>query len=87
MSGRVSRAALMVGVLLGIGGCASSQEWAEWKAHSSHFASGQHLTFSTFRNPTDASPPNVRRSDVEASRSENWWGKAVTVNPDQIFKD
>ena len=87
MSGRVSRAALMVGALLFIGGCATSQEWAEWKAHSSHFASGQHLVFSTFRNPTDASAPNVRRSDIEASRAENWWGKAVTVNPDQIFKD
>jgi len=87
MHERVLRAALIVGALLLTGACATSQEWAEWRAHSSHFASGQHLVFSTFRNPTDASPPNVRRSDVEASRAETWWGKAVTVNPDQIFKD
>jgi hypothetical protein len=83
----IARATLIVGVLFLTGACATSQEWTEWRAHSSHFASGQHLVFSTFRNPRDASPPNVRRSDVEAARTESWWGKAVTVSPDQIFRD
>jgi len=84
---KLGRAALAVAALFLTGACATSQEWAEWRAHSSHFASGQHLVFSTFRNPTDASPPNVRRSDVDAARAEGWWGKPVTVSPDQIFRD
>jgi hypothetical protein len=83
MEGRILRAGLIVGVLLLTGACATSEEWAEWKRHSTHFASDKHLVF----NPTDTSPPLVRRSQIEAARAENWWGKAVTVNPDQIFKD
>ena len=31
-------------------GCASSQEWATWKEHPTHFASGDHLSFSV-HNP------------------------------------
>ena len=87
MHRKLGRAALAVAVLFLAGACATSQEWAEWRAHSSHFASGKHLAFSTFRNPRDTSPPNVRRSDVEAARAEGWWGKPVTVSPDQIFRD
>lgn len=87
MRARVLRAGIILGVVVLTGACATSQEWAEWKNHSSHFASGHHLTFSVVKNPTDASPPRVRRSDVEASRRENWWGKAVTVSPDQIFQN
>jgi hypothetical protein len=87
MRARVLRAGIILGVVVLTGACATSQEWAEWKNHSSHFASGQHLVFSVIKNPTDASPPQVRRSDVENSRIENWWGKAVTVSPDQIFQN
>jgi hypothetical protein len=87
MQARARRAALIVGTLFLTGACATSDEWKEWKAHSSHFASGQHLVFSVVKNPTDASPPKVRRSDIEASRAENWWGKAVTVSPEQIFQN
>lgn len=87
MRARVLRASLVVGMLFLTGACATSEDWAEWQKHSSHFASGQHLVFSVVKNPTDASPPRVRRSDVEASRTETWWGKAVTVSPDQIFQN
>lgn len=66
-------------------GCATSEEWAEWRSHSSHFASGQHATFS-LKNREGATP-RVARSDIDASRSENWWGKAVTVGSDQIFQN
>ena len=55
--------------------------------HSSHFASGQHLTFSTFATRTDASPPKCGAPTSRRRASENWWGKAVTVSPDQIFQD
>jgi len=31
--------------------------------------------------------PRVARRDVEASRNENWWGKVITVSPEQIFQE
>ena len=66
-------------------GCATHEQWVEWRGHSSHFASGQHMSFS-MRN-TEGSAPRVRRTDVEASRMESWWGQVVTVSPDQIFQN
>lgn len=66
-------------------GCASSEEWAEWRAHNSHFASGQHATFSIKNR--EGTAPRVARADIDAARSENWWGKAITVSPDQIFQN
>ncbi len=85
MRSRLTKAALIVGVMVLTGACATSEQWTEWRNHNTHFASGQHLVFS-LRN-TEGSEPRVRRSDIEASRSENWWGKAVTVKPEQIFQD
>ena len=74
----------MLGATL-ISGCATREQWAEWRGHSSHFASGQHLAFS-MRN-TEGSAPSVRRADMEASRVESWWGQVITVRPDQIFQN
>jgi hypothetical protein len=67
-------------------GCATSEEWAEWRSHTSHFASGSHATFS-LRNNKDGSNPRVARTDIDAARQENWWGKAITVSPEQIFQN
>ena len=40
------------------------------------------------RNNKDGSNPKVYRSDIEASRRENWWGLyAITVSPSQIFQN
>jgi hypothetical protein len=40
------------------------------------------------RNNKDGSNPKVYRSDIEASRQENWWGLyAITVSPSQIFQN
>ena len=78
--------ALMLGVVVVTGGCATSEEWAEWRAHPTHFASNQHMGFSlhhTGANPT----PNVRRHDIDAAQKESWWGKAILVSPDQIFEN
>jgi hypothetical protein len=83
-SNRIVRAGLAAMLLLAAG-CATSEQWRDWRSHSTHFASGQHMGFS-LRN-TEGSPPRVRRSDVEASRAESWWGKAITVSPDQIFQN
>ena len=82
----VGHGLMVLGVTLAVGACASSEQWSEWRAHTTHFASGQHATFS-LRNNNDGSNPRVTRADVEAARTETWWGKAITVNPDQIFQN
>ena len=61
-------------------------EWSEWRGHTTHFASGTHGVFS-LRNNKDGSNPRVARTDVDAARAENWWGKAITVSPEQIFQN
>jgi hypothetical protein len=85
MSSRIVNATIIIGVLFLTGACATSDEWAEWRKHNTHFASGHHWVFSA-RNP-EGSAPRVSRTDIDASRLQNWWGKAVTVNPDQIFQN
>jgi hypothetical protein len=77
---------LLVGsALLGAAACATSQEWAEWRGHSTHYASGQHLVFS-WRN-REGTAPRVSRRDIQASRAETWWGRVITVTPEQIFQE
>lgn len=78
-------AMLLSGVVMATGACATSEEWAEWKSHSSHFASGDHLFFSA-RNQ-EGTPPRVTRRDLELARAETWWGKTITVSPEQIFRE
>lgn len=77
--------ALVLGFAVIASGCATSEEWAEWRSHSSHFASDRHMGFSV-RN-REGTAPRVARTDIDAARSENWWGKAITVSPDQIFQN
>jgi hypothetical protein len=85
MRNRILGSALVLGIAVIASGCATSEEWAEWRSHSSHFASDQHMGFSV-RN-REGTAPRVARSDIDAARSENWWGKAITVSPDQIFQN
>ena len=75
---------LLASAALG-GGCATSEQWAEWRAHNSHFASDKHMGFSVKNR--EGAAPRVARSDIDAARSENWWGKAITVSSDQIFQN
>ena len=85
MHGRFVGTALVLSIAVIASGCATTEEWAEWRSHSSHFASGQHATFSLKNR--EGTAPRVARSDIEAARAENWWGKAITVSPDQIFQN
>jgi len=82
MSRRVSRGAMLLALTVLATGCATSQEWADWKQHPSHFASGDHAFFSV-RN-REGTAARVRRSDIVTARSESWWGKAITVDSEQI---
>ena len=65
-------------------GCATADEWDTWKAHTSHFASGDHFKFS-WRNG-DAGATRVTRQDVAQARDQGWWGKAITVDQAQIIE-
>jgi hypothetical protein len=73
---------ILVGAAVIASGCASSQQWQEWKSHPTHFASDEHLTFSA-RN--QGSTARVRRQDQRLAASQGWWGDPVVVRPDQIF--
>ena len=82
MRTRMLAVLLLSGVAVATGACATSEEWAEWKNHSSHFATGDHLFFSV-RN-REGTSPRVTRGDLQTARAEEWWGKAITVTPEQI---
>jgi hypothetical protein len=70
--------------LLVVSGCATADEWATWKAHPTHFASGNHLVFSARHGATKAT--RVTREDVVLARDQSWWGKPVTVEQAQIIE-
>jgi hypothetical protein len=76
---------LALGLWVAAAGCASSEEWQDWRGHTTHFASGQHGIFS-LRNNRDGSNPRVSRADIASAQTESWWGKAITVTPEQIFE-
>ena len=76
---------LMIGLATPATGCASTDEWQDWRGHPTHFASGQHGSFS-LQNNKDGSNPRVSRLDIEAAKTEKWWGKVITVRPEQIFE-
>ena len=87
MRSRITQITLIVGMLFFTGACASREDWGVWKSHSTHFASGDHATFS-MRNNKDGSQPRVSRSDITASKQQDWWGVyAINVTPDQIFQN
>ena len=77
------RTIVVMTALLGAAGCATSQEMATWKAHSTHFASGDHFLFS-LRNDTE-SVPRVTLEDLREARAQAWWGDPVIVSSDQIL--
>jgi hypothetical protein len=59
-------------IVLGVG-CAPSEEWQDWRT-------------SSLRNNKDGSNPRESRTGVAAAQTENWWGKVITVSPEQIFE-
>jgi hypothetical protein len=78
---RVGRWTLLLTVMVASAGCASTNQWAEWRSRSSHFASGDHLWFS-MRN--QGAVPRVRRRHIEEAGRQGWWGDPVLVRPDQV---
>jgi hypothetical protein len=65
---------LMLGVVLLSTGCAAThREWEVWRAHPTHYATGNHLAFSMSNAVGGA--PRVTPEMVETARSEGWWGR------------
>ena len=76
---------LVIGLTTLGAGCATTDEWQDWRGHPTHFASGHHGTFS-LQNNNDGSNPRVSRVDVATAQTESWWGKVISVRPEQIFE-
>jgi len=84
MNGKHWRSVVMGSALLLAGGCASSEEWNTWRSNTSHFASKEHFDFSMKNRAGSA--PTVTRQDVAMAQNQNWFGRAVTVNQEQILE-
>jgi hypothetical protein len=78
------RLLLLGGIVVAASACASSDQWTEWREHSSQFASGRHMLFS-LRHRGENPTPRVTQRDVEKARAESWWGEPIVVRPDQLF--
>ena len=79
-----SRYLLIGGALLATTACATIEEWTTWRTHPTHFASGEHMSFSVHN--TEGAPAKVTRNEVAMAREEGWWGKPVTVSQEQILE-
>ena len=84
MRSNLPRVLLTAGVLLLAAGCATGEEWATWRSHPAHFASGSHMGFSV-RN-REGTSSRVTRQDIALARDEGWWGRPVTVSQEQILE-
>lgn len=78
------RLLLIGGALLSATGCATGEEWATWRQHSTHFASGDHMGFSVRNREGQAA--RVTRGDIALAREQTWWGKPITVSQEQILE-
>jgi hypothetical protein len=79
----ISIALLSLAGAVASAGCAS-QDWQEWKSHSTHFASGDHMAFSL---KNQGKTPRVTSRDTREATAQSWWGSPVVVRPDQIFQN
>jgi hypothetical protein len=86
MRSKIVTAAALIVIAFLTGACATSEQWAEWRGHTTHFASGDHGSFS-LKNNLDGTNPKVTRLDIENSRTQNWWGKNISVEPGQVIQN
>lgn len=74
---------LIAAVMFSMSGCASSQDWAFWRHHPTHFASGDHLTFSMRHDNGHVSGhgSDITDQEVALAQEEAWWGHLVPPAP------
>ena len=70
---------LISAVMFSMSGCASSQDWAYWREHPTHFATGGHMTFSMKND--NVYHPMVTEDDVKRAKEHSWWGDPVPQAP------
>ena len=64
----------MLGIALMSTGCAAThREWEVWRAHPTHYATGNHLAFSMSNVVGGA--PRVTTEMMETAKGEGWWGR------------
>ena len=69
------RPILLGGVLLFASACTTAEDFQIWKDHSTQYASGRHMAFST-RN-VGAKRLKVTETDLADAQKEQWWGKGL----------
>src|SRR5258706_12253978 len=60
-------------VILSTGCAATHREWEVWRAHPTHYATGNHLSFS-MKNMVGAAP-QVTPELMDQAKGEGWWGR------------
>src|SRR5258706_9515180 len=60
-------------VILSTGSAAAHREWEVWRAHPTHYATGNHLSFS-MKNMVGAAP-QVTPELMDQAKGEGWWGR------------
>jgi hypothetical protein len=77
---------LVAAVMFSMSGCASPRDWAFWRAHPTHFASGEHMTFSMRYDGAQLPESHgtgaggdveITGQDVALAEQEGWWGHLV----------
>jgi hypothetical protein len=81
MRQKLTRGVMIVGLALGLAGCATGPE-PEWMKKPYHFASFSHLGFS-WRNQGEEH--RVTRQDLTLAKAEGWHGDAVQVKASDVI--
>jgi len=73
MRHRILLPLLLGSVILSTGCAATHREWEVWRAHRTHYATGNHMTYSM--GNVFGRPPRVTPEMMDQARSEGWWGR------------
>jgi hypothetical protein len=72
---------LVLGFVLVSTGCATHREWQVWRAHPTHYATDNHMSFSVSRAVTGA--PVVTQELMDQAKAERWWGRNTPLTVPQ----
>jgi hypothetical protein len=75
MRHRIFLPLLLGSVILSTGCAATHREWEVWRAHPTHYATGNHMTYSLGNVVGGA--PRVTPELVDQAKGEGWWGRGT----------